>query len=119
VVPASDSETPVAGSEQPRRETVIDPGLVYRPGEPVHVRVVRRDRRISITDNGAAIEKADRPPAWRLAAQRVRERLDVNISRAGVVSLPVVRVGPGEQKIVNRIAEASLDFYRELLESEQ
>jgi hypothetical protein len=95
---------------------VIDTGLEYGPGDSVRVRVVHREQRISVTDDGAATEKAGRPPRWREAAGRVGEELDVNISRGGVISLPVVRVGPGEQKIVRRIAQASLDLYQALLE---
>jgi hypothetical protein len=106
----------VAPSGQARSETVIDTGLEYRPGDPVRVRVVRREHRISVTDDGAAIEKAGRPPRWRKAADRLDEELDVNIGQGGVISLPVVRVGPCEQKIVRRIGEASLGLYQELLE---
>jgi hypothetical protein len=108
----------VAPSGQARSETVIDTGLEYRPGDPVRVRLVRREHRISVTDDGAAIEKAGRPPRWREAADRVGEELDVNISQDGVISLPVVRVGPSEQTIVRRIGQASLGFYQELLELE-
>jgi hypothetical protein len=50
------------------------------------------------------------------AVERVDQELDVNISQGGVISLPVVRVGPCEQKIVRRIGEASLGLYQELLE---
>jgi hypothetical protein len=106
----------VAPCGQVRSETVIDTGLEYRPGDPVRVRVVRREHRISVTDDGAAIEKAGRPARWREAADRVDEELDVNISQGGVISLPVVRVGPCEQKIVRRIGESSLGLYQELLE---
>jgi hypothetical protein len=42
--------------------------------------------------------------------------LVVNVTRWGVVTLPVVRVGPGEDAIVARIAEASRWLYQELLE---
>lgn len=101
-----------------RSETVIDTGLEYRPGDPVRVRVVRRGHRISVTDDGAAIEKAGRPPRWREAADRLAEELVVNISQKGVISLPVVPVGPGEERIVRRIGEASLGLYQELLELE-
>jgi hypothetical protein len=102
-----------------RSETLIDTGLQYRPGDTVRVRVVRRKRRISVTDDGIAIEKAGRPRRWRQAAARVAQAVDVNISRDGVISLPVVRVGPGEQEIVRRIANASLCLYQELLELEE
>lgn len=95
---------------------MIDTGLEYRPGDPVRVRVLRRERRTSVTDDGAAIEKAGRPARWREAVERLDRDLIVNVSHRGVVSLPVVAVGPGVDSIVRRIAEASLGFYQELLE---
>jgi hypothetical protein len=76
----------------------------------------RREHRVLVTDDGAAIVRAGRPPGWREAVRRVDRELVVNISQGGAVSLPVVRVGPSEQTIVRRIAEASLAFYQELLE---
>jgi len=48
----------------------------------------------------------------------VADELVVNVSRQGVVSLPVVRVGPQKNEIVGRIGEASLALYQELLELE-
>lgn len=101
-----------------RSEMLIDTGLQYRPGDPVRVRVVRREQRISVSDDGVAITKAGRPYAWREAADLVGE-LGVNVSRCGVVSLPVVPVGPCEQKTVRRIGEASLCLYQEILEREE
>jgi len=48
---------------------------------------------------------------------RVRHREQaINVSRHGVVSLPVVSVGPGETAIVARIGEASRALCQELLE---
>jgi len=102
-----------------RSENLVDTGLEYRPGEPVRVRVVRREHRISVTDDGVAIEKARRPSRWRAAVKRVALEFDVNISQHGVISLPVVAAGPGEQTIVQRVGEASLAFYQELLEVTQ
>lgn len=102
---------------QGRSETLIETGLEYRPGEPVRVRVVRREHRISVTDDGAAIAKAGRSHAWREAADPVA--LGVNVSRHGVVSLPVVPVGPSEQMTVRRIGEASLRLYQAILEREE
>lgn len=99
-----------------RSETLIDTRLRYRPGDPVRVRVVHRGKRISVSDDGAAIDKAGRPPGWRVAADRVQRELDVNVSRAGAISLPVVSLGPCEEKVVRRIAQASLGFYQALLE---
>ena len=106
------------GRQATRTETVIDAGLEYRPGDPVRVRVVRRERRTSVTDDGAAISKAGRPPRWREAAHRLERELDVNFSHRGLVSLPVVAAGPRVEAIVARIAAASLAFYQELLELE-
>ncbi len=99
-----------------RTDTPTETGLQYRPGEPVLVHVVRRDRRLSVTDNGAAIAKAGPLPGWQAVAERLARESDVNVSRHGVVSLPVVPVGPGLDAIVQRIADASLAFYQELLE---
>jgi len=104
------------GRQAARTETVIDAGLEYRPGDPVRVRVVRRERRTSVTDDGAAISEAGRPLRWREAADRLERELDVNFSQRGVVALPVVAAGPGVEAIVQRIAAASLAFYQELLE---
>jgi hypothetical protein len=99
-----------------RGECEIESSLVYRPGEPVTVSVRHREQAISVSDQGGAIERAGAPEGWRVAADRVASELDVNVSRHGVVSLPVVRVGPGEDVIVRRIAKASLALYQELLE---
>jgi hypothetical protein len=96
----------------------MDTGLEYRPGDPVRVRVLRREHRVSVTDDGAAIAKAGRPPAWREAARQVGA-LGVNISRSGAVSLPVVPVGPCEKKTVRRIGEASLHLYQAILAQEE
>jgi hypothetical protein len=107
--------SPIGGTGQPPGETIIDTGLEYRPGEPVHVRVLRRERRISVSDEGAAFAGAGRRPSWRGAADRLVRKLDVNISRGGVVSLPVVPVGPPTEEVVRRIGAASLAFYQDLL----
>ena len=69
-----------------------------------------------MTDDGAGFRMAGRPARWHAAAERVGEELEVNFSRGGVISLPVVRVGPPEPEVVRRIAEASRAFYQELLE---
>jgi hypothetical protein len=99
-----------------RSETEIETGLEYRPGEPVLVRVVRRAHRVTVSDGGAAVENAGHPPGWRAVAARIDRELVVNVSRQGVVSLPVVAVGPGVDAIVQRVADASLALYQELLE---
>ena len=101
-----------------RSEELVDTGLEYAPGEPVLVRVVRRDRRTLVTDDGAAARKAGPAPGWREVGRRLEDELVVNVSRHGVVFLPVVAAGPGLEAIVRRIAEASLALYQELLDLE-
>lgn len=119
VVSSYSGSRPTYTSSVPvRSETLIDTGLEYRPGDPVRVRVLRREHRISVSDDGAAIAKAGRPQAWREAAGWVGE-LGVNISRRGVISLPVVPVGPCEKKTVRRIGEASMYLYQAILEREE
>lgn len=100
----------------PHAEPAVDTGLRYRPGEPVHVWVRHREHRVSVSDRGAALEKAGAVPGWRRACRRVQSELNVNITRTGVVCLPVVPVGPSEPEVVERIGRASLAFFQELLE---
>ena len=85
------------------------------PGEPVALRITH-GRLVAVSDDGGAVERAGRPPGWRDVADRLAEELVVNVSRSGVVSLPVTRGGPGFDAIVERIADASLALYQELLE---
>jgi hypothetical protein len=102
-----------------REESLVDTGLEYAPGDHVVVRVVRREGRTSVTDGGAAVERAGRPPGWRDAADGVANELIVNVSRQGVVFLPLSpRRGPAEEDIVQRIGDASLAFYQSLLDLE-
>jgi hypothetical protein len=101
-----------------RAESAFDSGLEYRPGDCVEVWVLRRERRVSVSDHGAALQKAGPRPGWERAGARVLAELDVNITRGGVVWLPVVAVGPSEAEVARRIARASLSFFQELLELE-
>jgi hypothetical protein len=103
--------------EHDRSETIVETPLEYRPGEPVLVRVSRREHRVEVSDDGAALEKAGRSRAWRAAADRVLEQYIVNISRHGVISLPVVRLC--QEDVMQRIAEASLALYQEILDLEE
>lgn len=99
-----------------RTEALLDTGIEYRPGDPVRVRIVRREHRATVSDVGGATERAGRPRAWREVAVRLERELDVNVSRQGEVSLPVVPAGPSEPDVVARIAAASLALYEDLLE---
>jgi hypothetical protein len=101
-----------------RAQSRVDTGLEYRPGDPVRVWVRRRERRVSVSDRGAALDKAGAAPGWQRASAQVHAELDVNITRGGVVWLPVVAVGPSEEDVARRIGHASLIFFQELLELE-
>jgi hypothetical protein len=99
-----------------RSETTVETGLEYRSGDPVRVRIVRRGPRRSVSDDGAALARAGRPHKWREVAAKLEQERDVNVSRSGAISLPVVRVGPPEGQVVQRIAQASLALYQDLLD---
>jgi len=96
---------------------LVTTGLEYLPGDPVVLRVVQH-RFPYVRDDGAAVEKAGRPAGWRAVAERVARELVVNVSRGGIVSLPVVPAGPGFDAIVARVGDASLTVYLELLDLE-
>jgi len=97
-------------------ERTVETGFEYVPGDPVRVRIVHRDRRTRVTDDGRAVERAGRPAGWREVAERIAGEVVVNVSRHGVISLPVSRCGPGLEAVVQRIGEASLALYQEILE---
>jgi hypothetical protein len=87
----------------------------YLPGDPVTLRVTHR-RFDYVSDEGGAVARAGRPPGWRAVAEQLADELVVNVSRGGVVSLPVVPHGPGFDAVADRVADASLALYQELLE---
>lgn len=94
-----------------REERVVDTGLEYAPGDPVVVRVVRRDGRERVSDEGRAAAKAGASKVPEEIARRVERTFVVNVSRRGEISLPGVR-------FVDRIGNASLALYHDLLELE-
>ena len=102
-----------------RTEELVDSGLEYLPGEPVLVRVVRRGRRIELSDEGRGVALTGRPPGWRDAVERlVEETYWLNLSRRGEVFVPVVAAGPGLEPLLARVADASLAVYQEILDLE-
>ena len=101
-----------------RDARVVDTGLEYLPGDRVRLRVVHRDQRTTVSDDGAAVERAGCPTGWREVAQRIENDLVVNISRQGAASLPVMSRGPSEDVVIRRIGEASLALYQDLLDLE-
>ncbi len=99
-----------------RSDAVIDTGLSYVAGDPVSVHVQHRAQRTTVSDDGGAVARAGRRPGWRAVADRLADEFVVNVTRSGVVCLPVVPVGPPEDVVVRRIGEASLALYQDLLE---
>jgi hypothetical protein len=87
----------------------------YSPADPVRLRIVLR-RFAEVDDGGGAVARAGHPAGWLTVATRVARDHDVNLNRAGVLSLPIVPCGPGRDAIVDRVAEASVALYGELLE---
>jgi hypothetical protein len=90
--------------------------LRYNTNDPVSVSVVHRAQRVFVTDDCGAVERAGRPEGLHTVFDRIARSLDVNVHRTGEVWLPVVAVGPSEEAITARIADASLALYQELLE---
>src|SRR5262249_31373131 len=60
-----------AAADPARAESFVDTGLEYRPGDPVQVWVLRRERRVSVSDHGAALERAGAVPGWERASAQV------------------------------------------------
>ncbi len=103
-------------AHEARTDDTVTTALAYGPGEPVTVTVTHRAQRTSVSDRGAAVERAGRPAGWFTIADQFERDRDVNVTRQGVVWLPVVAAGPGEQAVIERIAEASLALYQDLLD---
>jgi hypothetical protein len=100
------------------REELLDSGFEYAPGDPVLVRVMRRDRRTLVTDDRAGAQRAGCSRVPEDLARAVEAQFVVNVGRHGNVFLPVVPVGPDADMVVQRIGEASLALYQELLDLE-
>lgn len=92
-------------------EAVLDSGLEYLPGEPVLVRVVRREGRVRVSDEARGARLAGHAKVPEDVARQIEEEFVVNVSRRGEIFLP------GE-RFVERVARASLALYQELLEEE-
>jgi hypothetical protein len=104
-----------------RGDALLESGVTYGGVAPVLVRATKREGRYLFSDEGRAIELAGRPERWGEAAERLQSGYQVNVSRIGVVSLPAVHRREFEwlTTLADRIAEASVAFYGELLELEE
>jgi hypothetical protein len=77
--------------------------------------VKRRERRVQVTDGGAAVAFAGTPPGWLDVARRIELEYCVNVSRHGVVFLPVCGHFTVDE-IEERIARASVALRDDLLD---
>jgi hypothetical protein len=94
--------------------------LTYDGLTPVSVRVTRRERRYTVSDDGAAVRAAG-VQAGRLAFPDHIDFGDrsVNVSRQGVVWLPAVAPSDERLATICRLVErGSLALYEQLLEVE-
>ncbi len=99
---------------------VIDAGIAYGDGEPVRVRVRKRERRCMIDDRGPAGEKAGRPSRWLEVANRiVKDEYSLNVNRSGIVFVPAVEGGADRAELVTRVAECSAAVYDRLLDLDE
>jgi len=94
--------------------------LTYDGLTPVSVRVTRRERRYTVSDDGAAVRAAG-VQAGRLAFPDHIDFGDrsVNVSRQGVVWLPAIAPSDERLATICRLVErGSLALYEQLLELE-
>ena len=77
--------------------------------------VTRREGRIRVDDGGEAVARAGLPPGWWEVARRIEDEFCVNVSRHGVVFLPVAACFSVDE-IEARIAAASSAFANDLLD---
>jgi hypothetical protein len=82
----------------------------------VRVHVRKRGIRIDISDDRAAVRRAD-VDSWRETAERTVDLDGFNVNRAGVVFVPVVE-GRDIVSLAERLAATSLAVYGELLAQE-
>jgi hypothetical protein len=98
-------------------ERIVETGRSYRPGEAVRVLIRRRHRSYLVTDEGAAVRLAGRPPGWRDAAERVVLEGSLNLSRSGTVFVPSVYPELIES-LAARVGDVSLAVYEAVLDLE-
>jgi hypothetical protein len=102
-----------------RGEARIATSLRFGDGEEVEILVRKRGRRYDLSDEGAAVRKADvEGSAWLEVAERVVAAQGMNVNRKGVVFVPAVE-GRDVASLTVRLAETVVAVYDELLGLEQ
>lgn len=96
-------------------EAVLDPGVSYRPGLPIHIHARKRGNRYDLTDGAAAVDLAGRPDRWFDVASGAVAPM--NINRRGVVFVTGFE-GRDIADLALRLAESSRRVYLSLLEAD-
>jgi hypothetical protein len=94
---------------------MLDAGLSYGAAGAVRVRVRKRGHRYDISDDGAAVALAGKPPGWLPLAERVVGAAALNVNRRGAVFVPAVE-GRDLAALAKRVGEASRELYLALLD---
>jgi hypothetical protein len=98
-----------------RGDAALPTGGWYTDGEPVTVLARKRGGRVHLSDGGAAVRLAGRPPGWLEATERAVADHHLNVNRAGVVFVPAFE-WRDLQALALRVAAASRAVYAALLE---
>lgn len=98
-------------------EVVLAAGDDYVEGQPVRIRVRKREHRYTIDDDGRAVALAGKPAGWLEAAQPVVDEFWLNVNRRGVVFVAVE--GRDLGWLASRVAECSRAVYGALLELDE
>lgn len=90
-------------------------GRTYGTSEAVVIRVVRRDGKLTIDDDGAAVRLAGRPAGWHERADRIVGATGANVNRRGVVFVPATNEAQLD-RLVDLVATTSLEVYDALID---
>jgi hypothetical protein len=93
----------------------LDAGVAYTGDEPVRVHVRKRSHRYDMTDEGAAVRLAGKPPGWHDVAERVVAERGFNVNSAGVVFVQGVE-GRDLTALARGLADSSVAVFAALLD---
>jgi hypothetical protein len=104
-----------------RGELTIEGSITYDGLSPVRVRVGKRDRRYTVSDDGAAVSAAGIDTRRLALPEQIRlGEHSVNVSGRGVVWLPAV--APSEEwltRLCGLVEQGSVALYEQLLELDE
>ncbi len=96
-------------------ETELPTGLEYAEGHAVRIHVRKRGHRYDLSDDGAAVAKAGKPPGWLDLAEEVVAEQGFNVNRTGNVFVPAVE-GRDLASLALRLAACSVDVHSAIVE---